>query len=298
MLVVFIGYTAWWISTLVYLNTIPAKGSDNNGNSFDFDESASGLSYYMIFMMYWMTSFFVGLFHMTVAGATAQWYFSRSGIVQPSGSPAFQSFKRSLIAAGSVAYGSLIIAIIDMINYMLRQAERRNSDNLVVWFVICCIRCLVSCIGEIIRFLNRFAYIYVAMYGEDFCTSAKSCWGLMQRNFFDALLVDTIGDMVLGLGKFMGACLSTLILMGGANVTGRTPSIITLVLVVIISLAVFHLVGSLVQSSADTVLVCYAEDLERNRESGNYLINGELHDDIQMRVMTSEKVPFNRGGQA
>ncbi|KAK2498341.1 hypothetical protein MC885_000971 [Smutsia gigantea] len=45
-----------------------------------------------------------------------------------------------------------------------------------------CLKCCFWCLEKFIRFLNRNAYIMIAVYGTNFCTSARNAFFLLMRN--------------------------------------------------------------------------------------------------------------------
>ncbi|GCC43816.1 hypothetical protein chiPu_0027719, partial [Chiloscyllium punctatum] len=42
--------------------------------------------------------------------------------------------------------------------------------------------CCFWCLEKFIKFLNRNAYIMIAVYGKNFCVSAKNAFKLLMRN--------------------------------------------------------------------------------------------------------------------
>ena len=48
--------------------------------------------------------------------------------------------------------------------------------------IICCFKCCLWCLEKFIKFLNRNAYIMIAIYGKNFCVSAKNAFMLLMRN--------------------------------------------------------------------------------------------------------------------
>lgn len=76
-------------------------------------------------------------------------------------SPSLSALRFSLTKSfGSLALGSLVIAVFDVINLLLRVTEHR-AQNRVVRFVIAAIRCVLSCLQSLAQAVNRFAFVYV-----------------------------------------------------------------------------------------------------------------------------------------
>jgi len=79
---------------------------------------------------------------------------------------------------GSVAFGSLIVAIVDMIRLIfdyihlkLKEVSGAGTSS-AVGCCLKCLGCLIDCFERFIRFINRHAYIQIAMTGENFCKAA------------------------------------------------------------------------------------------------------------------------------
>lgn len=78
---------------------------------------------------------------------------------------------------GSLAMGSLLIAIITLIKvvfeYLVAKYEAMTqSDGAVYKMVTCCIRCVIWSLDSYVKFINKNAYIQIALQSSSFCTSA------------------------------------------------------------------------------------------------------------------------------
>merc|ERR1712139_661049 len=85
---------------------------------------------------------------------------------------------------GSVAFGSMIIALIQLLKYYLaylsKQAEKQHNKLLSIIFGILsyCVWCFEKCA----KFLSKNAYIQIALLGKKFCYAAKDAFWLIFRN--------------------------------------------------------------------------------------------------------------------
>merc|ERR1712008_298528 len=66
------------------------------------------------------------------------------------------------------------------------------------------------CLENFMKFLNRNAYIMTAVYGKNFCWSAKEAFKLLFRNLARVVVLDKVTDFLLLLGK--------LVIVGGVGV--------------------------------------------------------------------------------
>jgi len=285
IVVLFGAFAMFWISSFVYLYSVPGKTVQIDPKvPPKFDQQIRNLMYYQVFAFFWITSFMSAVFQMTVAGGVASWYFSRDAKGPAVGSPALKSLSWALsFSFGSLALGSLILAVVKFINFLLQQTKRANRKNKILVFIISCVQCLLRCIQGIVKFIDRFAYIRIAMYGEGFCTAAKNCFELISRNMFSAVVVDVLGQFVLFVGKLLGTVLCTMFTMAVVREVGRPISPITVTLVIVISYVIFEVFANIVGVGVDTVFVCYLEDLERN-DKGSLYASPELQQQLTERA--------------
>ena len=66
---------------------------------------------------------------------------------------------------GTIAFGSLIIAIIKLIRLILEYIEMKlkGQTNKVVTYIIKCLQCCFWCLEKFMKFINKNAYIMVSL---------------------------------------------------------------------------------------------------------------------------------------
>jgi choline transporter-like protein 2/4/5 len=163
---------------------------------------------YNLFMLYWFQAFIVGFNQMVLAGCFAIWYWSESKKC----CIALSSVKDTLVYhLGSIAFGSLLISIVKIIRAIIQFVENRvksatgnnAATNCCITFLACCCKCCFWCLEKFLQFLSRNAYIMVAIYGRNFCSSAKDALTLLASNALRALVLDRVTDFILFLGKLL-----------------------------------------------------------------------------------------------
>ncbi|XP_033873321.3 choline transporter-like protein 5 isoform X9 [Acipenser ruthenus] len=159
-----------------------------------------------IFVFLWLVNFAIALGQCTLAGAFASYYwaFKKPGDVPAS--PLFSSFGRAIrYHTGSLAFGSLILAIVQLIRIILEYLDHKlkSAQNKFAKFVLCCLKCCFWCLEHLIKFMNRNAYIMIAIYGKNFCSSAKEAFFLLMRNVIRVAVLDKVTDFLLFLGKVL-----------------------------------------------------------------------------------------------
>jgi choline transporter-like protein 2/4/5 len=141
---------------------------------------------YMLFGMLWVTNYFIALGECTIAGAFGSYYWAWN---KAKDIPLFTtgaSFLRAFFFhSGSLAFGALIIAIIQIIRIILAYIQKKlkkNKENKIVHAILTCMQCCFFLLEKVFRYINRHAYIEIAIYGYDFCTGACHAVKLILRN--------------------------------------------------------------------------------------------------------------------
>uniref|UniRef100_A0A7N6A9W0 Choline transporter-like protein n=1 Tax=Anabas testudineus TaxID=64144 RepID=A0A7N6A9W0_ANATE len=247
------------------------------------------LSNLLIFL--WLVNFSMALEQCTLAGTFASYYWAKRKPQDIPPCPLFKSFSRAIrYHTGSLAFGAVILSVVQLLQIILEYLEQKlqGVDNSLSRFIMCCFKCCFWCLERFIRYMNRNAYIMVAIYGKNFCTSAKEAFFLLMRNVVRVAVLDRVTDCLLFLGKVLIA--------GGVGVfafflfTKKIPVIqeevpslnyywVPLTTVVIGSYLIAHGFFSIYAMCVDTLFLCFCDDMERNDGSSQkpFLMSSELH---------------------
>uniref|UniRef100_A0A8D3CUU3 Choline transporter-like protein n=1 Tax=Scophthalmus maximus TaxID=52904 RepID=A0A8D3CUU3_SCOMX len=244
-----------------------------------------------LFVFLWLVNFTIALGQCTLAGAFASYYWA---LKKPSDIPAcplYSSFSRAIrYHTGSLAFGSLIVAVVQMVRVVLEYLDHKlkGSHNACARCLLCCLKCCFWCLEHFIKFINRNAYIMMAIYGKNFCTSSKDAFFLLMRNVIRVAVLDKVTDFLLFLGK--------LLITGGVGVLAffffthkipafqeEVPSLnyywVPVLTVIFGSYMIAHGFFNVYAMCVDTLFLCFCEDLERNDGSSSrpYYMSPGLH---------------------
>ncbi|XP_077381738.1 choline transporter-like protein 2 isoform X2 [Festucalex cinctus] len=247
--------------------------------------------FYNLFLLFWCANFVTAMGQVTLAGAFASYYwaFKKPDDMPPN--PVLSSLGRTLrYHTGSVAFGSLILSLIQIIRVLLEYLERKlkGAKHKFTKFLLNCMKCCFWCLEKCIKFLNRNAYIMIAIYGQNFCTSAQDAFNLLLRNVVRVVVLDKVTDFLLFLGKLL--IVGLIGVLSFYFFTGRidspeyaAPSLnfywVPILTNVIGSYFIAHGFLSVYSMCVDTIFLCFCEDLERNNGSSErpYYMSPELH---------------------
>lgn len=262
---------AYWVVVELYL-----ASATTNPSFFGITYDVAILKYlqwYNLFGLFWGLQFLSGLNQMTIAGAVGTWYWSRDKRALPS-MPVLRSLGRAFrYHLGSIALGALVIAIVQLIRAVLYNAQRQlnASQNKVAKSILMCCQCCCACVEGIMKFLNKNAYIQIAVHGEPFCKSAKTAFQLLLRNAFRLLAIDSVTSFVLFLGRIFVAslcgCGSYYWFQYWYTVYEPVQlnySSASVVVIMIIGYTVSSIFLFVFDMTVDTIFLCFCEDCEHN----------------------------------
>mmetsp|Transcript_27950 Transcript_27950/g.30936 ORF Transcript_27950/g.30936 Transcript_27950/m.30936 type:complete len:406 (+) Transcript_27950:119-1336(+) len=239
--------------------------------SFQYDQVTTYIGWGMIFTFFWTCNFIIALGDMIVAMIIAKWYFTRNK--KDTGNQTVISSICSVLYfhLGTVAFGSLILAIIQFIRAILgriqREAERVGGKcgGGAAKAIICCFQCCLCCFEKCIRFLNKNAYIQTAIFGRPFCASAKDAFYLILRNMGRIGAVSYVSGFVLFVGKLFISAATTVVAyyLMVENIIDDLHSIAApTALVFILAYFLANMFLDLFEMGISTTLQCFVADEE------------------------------------
>uniref|UniRef100_A0AAY4B1N1 Choline transporter-like protein n=1 Tax=Denticeps clupeoides TaxID=299321 RepID=A0AAY4B1N1_9TELE len=212
------------------------------------------LSNLLVFL--WLVNFTIALGQCTLAGAFATYYWAQKKPADIPICPVFSSFARALrYHVGSLAFGSLILAVVQVVRIVLEYLDQKlkGAQNAAARFLLCCLKCCFWCLERFIRFINRNAYIMIAIYGTNFCTSAREAFYLVSRRSADSR------ECVIGFFFFTHKI---------PIVQEEVPVLhfywVPVLTVIFGSYLIAHGFFSVYAMCVDTLFLCFCEDLERH----------------------------------
>lgn len=227
---------------------------------------------YMVFGIVWIVSFIIACNEFIVIVSSVTWYYSDKTVPDDDGIPGDSDVRVGFwwsvrYHMGSLAFGSFILAIVWVIRalfeYIGEKAHDAVAGNGCTKCLFACIRCCLDCFDRFVRYLNRNAYIYMALSSEGFCSSALNAFILILKNHAKFAFVDGIADVFMFLAKFFissaSTALSWLVMRAMTNVEGI---FFPLLVVFLLSYTIAAVFIAVFDTSANTILQCYLLDKE------------------------------------
>jgi hypothetical protein len=202
--------------------------------------------------------------HVIIAGTVGTWWFEPDN-ANPGccDSAVIGSFVRTTTTSfGSICFGSLLVAILQALRALANQA-RQGGGNAEI--LACIAECILNCLANILEYFNKWAFIYVGLYGMPYLKAGKSVFELFQNRGWDAIIADDLIGNTLFLvsfvvGLIVGAIAVVLEVASGLlDDIGGNKLLIAFILGLVIGLMITSILMSVVASSVNAVIVLFAE---------------------------------------
>jgi len=211
-----------------------------------------------------------------IAGAVGVWFFTQQDKEKrdkaASRSAVCSSIKNALgFHFGSLAFGSFILAVVQFLKYFMQwlSKQAKAQPNKCMEVICKCLSYCLWCFEKCVKFLNKNAYIQIALMGTSFCASAKAAFDLIVRNMVRFGLLGGLGTLLHVIGKwFIGSCAAVLgfFLLRAMHSDLASPAVL-----VFIHFCIGYIVGALFMNvyalAVDSCLQCLiaAEELETSK---------------------------------
>ncbi|XP_017777299.1 PREDICTED: CTL-like protein 2 isoform X2 [Nicrophorus vespilloides] len=226
------------------------------------------------FAFFWSIFFISAFGQMVQAGIFATWYWTRDKSDVPFWSVTKSVARTLRYHIGTLAFGSLILAICRMIRVALEYIDHKlkKYDNPFTKAILCCMKCFFWCLERFLKFLNKNAYIMCAIHGKNFCTSAKDAFSLIIRNILRFHVLDKVTDFVLFMSKLIiTAGVAAIVWSFVTYVSERQLKyiLVPVIFVAIVTYLVTSFFFNVYSMAVDTLFLCFLEDNERNDGSAH-----------------------------
>eukprot|EP00957_Ditylum_brightwellii_P088040 6706369-Ditylum_brightwellii.AAC.1 len=161
-LIVAFVWSVWWIAAA--------------GGSLQY--YGGWIVFLFLISFYWVHQVIQNTVHVTSAGVIGTWWFVPSEASRCCSPAVKDSFVRATtFSFGSICLGSLIVAIIQALRALNNMTKEQDECN----FLHCIIDCILGCLESIIEYFNKWAYVYVGLYGYSYIDAGKNVMRLFQN---------------------------------------------------------------------------------------------------------------------
>ena len=225
----------------------------------------------LLLSYYWTSEVSKNICHVTTAGTVGTWWFAPDD-ASTFCSPAITDSlcRATTYSLGSICFGSLLTAVLQLLHQLCRDAKRRSTGQAML---LCVLEFLVHILESLVAYFNKWAYIYVGLYGYNYLDSGRKVVDLFQQRGWTTIINDHLVVRALLLVSFVIGALTGCLGLLLAGITnwmsdfGSAALPLAFGVPFVCGLALSMVLLSVVESAVDTVIVSFAEaplEFERN----------------------------------
>jgi len=161
------------------------------------------------FGLLWVVAFNQATAGFIVMVSATSYYFDSNAEYEGSADVATGFHLAYMSHAGSLAFGSFIVALVQFIRIIFmtvaEHAKKTSGNNPLVKAIICCADCCLACIEQVCDYINAAAFAYMAVSGDGFCTAAWNGFLLNLKHILQYAWANALAKMFVFVGK-VGLC--------------------------------------------------------------------------------------------
>lgn len=219
----------------------------------------------MLVSLFWGQQVIQNIVHCTTSGTVASWWFSGETVAKPTMGALTRACTTSF---GSIALGSLVVAVLKTLRVLARRAEREarsRGGGAGLVFAACISRWLIGCLERLMEYFNKWAFCYVAIYGQSFRTAGSNVFKLFKERGWTTIINDDLTDMALTIGCLVVGVFTGLVGAGWAAAEPLADGswiFASAFISLLIGFFMCCIVTTVITSAVATVFVCWAENPE------------------------------------
>lgn len=268
------GWIIFWVFSAVYVYSVGEvyRSEGTPIASVKWNNTTRYVWIYHLVGLLWVSAFIIGCAQFIIAATTCIWYFAQGGSSDDKAKASLQTGFRWIFKyhMGSIAFGALIIAAMQMIKitfeYIRKKYEKMIPKNPVTKCMVCCCRCCIWCLDSCVKFITKNAYIQIALTNKNFCSAAWSTFCLVVRNAGRFAIITSIGSILMFVGKAMimiaSGWIAYLILMNSPMKDQIYSPVFPVIVVVIIAYLLSSIFLSVYSFSSTAILHAFLLDEE------------------------------------
>ena len=256
------GWSTIWIIAFAGITDHTVECREEDGAMVC--DNVNGGIYIGMFLSFFFTHQVIqNTIHVIIAGVVATWWFATEDASSCCSSGLVSSIKRALTTSfGSICLGSLLVAIIQALRTLADSNRRDGEGNML----LCLVSCILGCLEGMLEYFNKWAFIYVGVYGYGYIEAGESVIHLFKNRGWEAVIADNLVGSVLNIVSAISGLLAGAVGVILATTTewfdaddGVDGRITSFVLGFIIGLVLTSTALSSIASGVNSVIVLFAE---------------------------------------
>lgn len=217
---------------------------------------------FLLFLSYFFThQVLQNTVHVIVAGTVGNWWFTPEENGCCSTAVIGSTCRAMTTSFGSICFGSFLVALIQALRALANEAQSNGDAQLLA----CIASCILGCIQGCVEYFNKWAFVYVGLYGYSYLEAGKNVITLFKNRGWDAIITDDlIGNVLFLVSAIVGGIAGVIgIILNETTdwfaTTGGNSVAISFGLGFVVGLVICSIFLGSIASAVNTIIVLFAE---------------------------------------
>ena len=183
------AFTLFWLygATMVFSIGTPVSRDDDYPflTEVKWSRLTRGCFFYDVFGLFWINAFIIGVAQFIIGASACIWYFECNTETKGEGTVGRAFYWSYRYHLGSVAFGSFIIAVCQMLRFLFEYYRKKigvAEKTKLVKALICLTSYLLYLMDKCVKYISKNAYIQIALTNNHFCKAAWHAFALIIKN--------------------------------------------------------------------------------------------------------------------
>lgn len=155
----------------------------------------------------------------------------------------------------------MVVAFIQALKQLAYQSRAEGDAGVLA----CCAQCILGCLQAIFEYFNRWAFVYVGIYGYSYAQAGKNVITLFKNRGWDAIIADDlVGNVLFMVSVIVGLLAGVLgVIVEGTsdifNIVGMNEHFVAFIVGLGVGIVLCSIFLSPVDSAVNAVIVLFAE---------------------------------------
>ena len=229
----------------------------------------------LIILLLWTATTLSNVNHCCTANAVCSWWVDKLAPCSADIKDIYYNILSSNL--GSIALGSLLVTAIKMTRYVVYHISNIFSKtngsggaaNMLIKMTTSCINTTLLSLDQLSEYFSKYAFVYIAIYDYSFMDGSVAVTTLFRINGFQAIMNDTVVDIIIVLSQLTIAIFLTIIAYMYGHAMDFNNKLNTFLVLGFVSGFVMSslTLSSLITAATNAVYVCWCDNrqsFERN----------------------------------
>mmetsp|Transcript_17579 Transcript_17579/g.49682 ORF Transcript_17579/g.49682 Transcript_17579/m.49682 type:complete len:566 (+) Transcript_17579:254-1951(+) len=222
-----------YFHTACYNDCVDSDSTNDQHNDPECETECDHFEIWLLVMLlsyFWTYGVLKYMLHTNVAGVVGSWWFVPAEASACCSQALCDSmYRTTTYSFGSICFGALVLSMTQLLQVVVRRARQehdqrhhgRGGSPAGGSILFCLLECIIRQLQRLVQYVNKWAFVYVGIYGYDYLTAGSKVYRLFQARGWSVILNDVlvsrglqIATLLISVSTGLTSCIMYIVLPG------------------------------------------------------------------------------------